>query len=234
MRTDWPGAGSVRLRSALGSGCQPAPSSLRAAAALLASPAAAAGGGLSVRAQPDRLSLGPDARAAIEIEGVGDSPPSLTVNVGRVERLRPAGAGRFVADYVPPAERHPQVAIVAASAGGAWGWTSIPLVGRGLAVARSAPHARIRVTIGDAAFGPVTADASGEARVPVVAPPGARASPTSATSRSISTPRCCTSTSRSGASMRRPMRAHDVPLRAFVVAPSGAPRPAAPLQGRGQ
>ena len=201
-----------------------------AAAAFLASPAAAAGGGLSVRAQPDRLVLGPDARAAIEIEGVGDSPTSLTVNVGRVERLRPAGAGRFVADYVPPAERHPQVAIVAASAGGAWGWTSIPLVGRGLAVARSAPHARIRVTIGDAAFGPVRADASGEARVPVVAPPGARFAYQRDKPLDLNVPPVLHVHLALGRPEAPADAAHDLPLRAFVVAPSGAPRGVAPLR----
>ena len=163
---------------------------------------------------------GPDARAAIEIEGVGDSPPSLTVNVGRVERLRSAGAGRFVADYVPPAERHLQVAIVAASAA-APELDEHPARGsrvrdRALRPARAHPrhHRRCGVRTGDGG------------RVRRGTRPGRRAarraSPTSATSRSISTsPRCCTSTSRSGASMRWPTRAHDV-----RCAPSSSRRPA--------
>lgn len=201
-----------------------------AAAALLAAPAAAAEGGLSLRAEPDRLVLGPDMRAAIEIEGSGDVPPTVTVNVGRVERLRPVARGRFVAEYVPPAERHPQVAIVAASSGDAWGWTAIPLVGRGLAIARSAPHARIHVTIGGASFGPVTADASGEARVPVVVPPGARFAYQRNKPLDLKIPPALHVHLALGRSEAPADAAHEIPLRAFVVSPSGTPRAGAPLR----
>jgi hypothetical protein len=200
------------------------------AAALLAAPAAAAEGGLSLRAEPDRLVLGPGARAAIELESVAGARPSVSVNIGRIEGLRPAGAGRFVAEYVPPAERHPQVAIIAASAGDVWAWTAIPLVGRGLAIARSAPHARIRVTIGDASFGPVTADASGEARVPVVVPPGARFAYHREKPLELNVPPVLHVHLALGRAEARADAAREVPLRAFVVAPSGAPRAAAPLR----
>jgi hypothetical protein len=61
---------------------------------------------------------------------------------------------------------------VSAVSGDRWGWTSIPLFGRGLAIARSAPGASIRVTIGDREFGPVRADAEGNASVPVIVPAG--------------------------------------------------------------
>ena len=201
-----------------------------AAAALLAAPAAAAEAGLSLRVEPERLVLGPDARAAIELTGVGDAPPSVSVNVGRVEGLRATGAGRFVAEYVPPAARHPQVAIIAVSAGDAWGWTVIPLVGRGLAIARSAPYARIRVTIGDASFGPVTADASGEAHVPVVAAPGERFAYQRDQPLDLKVPPVLHVHLALGRAEAAADAAHDIPLRAFVVAPSGAPRAGAPLR----
>lgn len=202
-----------------------------AAAAVLASSQAAAGGSVSLRG-PDRLVLGPNARAAIEVEveGHGDAPPTLTVNVGRIERLRPAGAGRFVADYVPPAEQYPQVAIVAARAGGAWAWTALPLYGRGLALARSAPHARIRVTIGDVPFGPVTADATGEARVPVVAPPGARFAYHRDKPLDLEVPPVLHVHLALGRAAAPADAALDVPLRAFAVSPHGAPRAGAPLR----
>jgi hypothetical protein len=191
---------------------------------------AAASGGLSLRVEPQRLVLGPEVRAAIVIEGSGEVPPAISVSVGRVERLRPAGESRFVAEYVPPAERHPQVAIVAARAGDSWGWTAIPLAGRGLAIAHSAPHARIRVTIGDASFGPVTADASGEARVPVVAPPGVRFAYQRDKPLDLNIPPALHVHLALGCSEANADAARDVPLRAFVVAPSGAPRGGAPLR----
>lgn len=200
------------------------------AAAILAAPAAAAAAGLSLRAEPDRLMLGRDARATIELEGFPGAPPSVTANVGRIEGLRSAGGGRFVAEYAPPAERHPQVAIVAASAGDAWAWTAIPLVGRGLAIARSAPHARIRVTIGGASFGPVTADASGAARVPVVVPPGARFAYHREKPLELNVPPVLHVHVALGRPEAPADAAHDLPLRAFVVAPSGAARAGAPLR----
>lgn len=197
---------------------------------LLAAPAAAATAGPSLRARPDRLVLGPKASAVIEIEGAGASPPTVTVNVGRIERLRPAGAGRFVADYLPPPEQYPQVAIVAARAGDAWGWTALPLYGRGVAIARSSPHARIRVAIGDASFGPVTADATGEARVPVIAPPGTRFAYHRDQPLDLEVPPVVHVHLALGRPEAPADSAHDVPLRAFVVAPSGAARAGAPLR----
>ncbi len=146
-----------------------------AATLLLAVPAAAAADtAVALRARPASLVLGGEARAVLEIDTGGGDPPWVTASVGRIENLRPLGGGRFEADYLPPAEAYPQVAIVAAVAGDRCGFTAIPLSGRGVATARSAPGVSVRVTIGDVAFGPVRADWSGEARVPVIAPPGIR------------------------------------------------------------
>ncbi|WP_242341182.1 hypothetical protein [Anaeromyxobacter sp. SG66] len=200
------------------------------AVAALVAAAPAAAGDLALRVTPERLVLGPDARAVIELAGAGDAPPRLTVNVGRVEGPRPAGAGRFVAEYVAPPEQYPQVAIVAANAGESWGWTALPLTGRGLATARSAPHARISVTIGEASFGPVTADASGEARVPVVAPPGARFAYHRGRPLDLNVPPVLHVHLALGSAEVAADAPRDLPLRAFVVAPDGAPRAGAPLR----
>jgi hypothetical protein len=102
------------------------------------------------------------------------APPRLAASVGRIEGLRAAGPGEFVAEYVPPIEAFPQVAIVSAVAGGQFGWTAIPLVGLGEAQVRTTPRAEISVLIGEEAFGPVRANDAGIALVPVRVPPGAR------------------------------------------------------------
>lgn len=201
-----------------------------ATAALLAAPIRTSGEGLALRAEPAVIVLSADARVEVEILAPGDAAPSLTVNVGRVERVRAAGSGRFVAEYLPPAEGHPQVAIIAAVAGDAWGWTVVPLVGRGIAIARSTPRAAIRVTIGEVSFGPVTADASGEARVPVVVPPGVRFAYHREKPLDLKVPPVPHVHLAVGRSRASADAAHDVPLRAFVVTPAGAPRAAAPLR----
>ncbi len=146
----------------------------RAMLALLALAGAARADAPIVRATPARIVLGTDARAALEIEAGTEDLPVVHASAGRVENLRALGGGRFTADWVAPAEAYPRVAVVGVLAGGRCAFVSIPLVGHGLAIARSAPRSLIRVTIGDAEFGPVVADARGEAQVPVVVPPGVR------------------------------------------------------------
>ena len=79
-----------------------------------------------------------------------------------------------MADYRPPEECYPQVAVVSAVADGEWAWLAIPLVGQGDALVRTSPRAVISVRIGVREFGPATADGWGRALVPVVVPPGVR------------------------------------------------------------
>jgi len=78
----------------------------------------------------------------------------------------------YQADYVPPEEQLPQVAIVTAVAGNDVAWIAIPLWAEGDAVVKTRPRGKISVRIGSEEFGPVIADARGEAVVPVVVPPG--------------------------------------------------------------
>jgi hypothetical protein len=203
-----------------------------ALATLLVAPSAAragADGAVSVRARPDVLVLGDDALATIEIEAPGGDVPLVTTNVGRIERVRAVAAGKFEADFLPPEEAYPQVAIVAAVSGERCGWAAIPLSGRGVAVARSAPYAPIRVTIGGASFGPVHADASGEARVPVIAPAGARFAFHRDRPLALNVP----ATVHVHAAVGRASAAADAEQQVRVwllaVTPSGAPRAAAPV-----
>lgn len=137
------------------------------------------GGVLTVAADPPRLVLGRDAGAELRIA----APPevlelSVTATAGRIEGLRRLPGGGFVARYHPPAERHPQVAIVAAvgRAGPAVldGWLAVPLAGQGDAQVRGKPGADVSLRIGDETFGPARVGADGIAILPVVVPPGVR------------------------------------------------------------
>lgn len=145
-----------------------------------AAPGGVAGGGaLRVSADPPRLVLGRDGSAELRVW----APPEveelqLTVSAGRVEGIRRLPQGGFAARYRPPAERIPQVALVAAlartSRGLADGWLAIPLSGQGDARVRARPGAQISLRIGDAVFGPRVAGEDGTAVIPVVVPPGVR------------------------------------------------------------
>lgn len=184
---------------------------------------------LGVRADPPSLVLGTGRRAAIVIEGAAETPPTVTTSVGRIEGLRPLGGGRFSAEYLPPPQAHPQVAIVAVFSSDRWGWTAIPLAGQGTAIARSAPGAAIRVTIGDAAFGPVRADPSGVAEVPVIVPAGVEYAYHRDEPLELNVP----PTSHVHLVLGRSAAAADaeqvIPFRVFAVTAAGTPRVGAPV-----
>ncbi len=145
-------------------------------ASLLIAAAALASGPMSakaIEAQPKLLVLGEEpSRATLSI--VAAHEPRLSVSVGRIENLRRSGPSSWLADYLPPDETIPRVALVAALDGAELWWIAIPLWGQGDAIVQTRRHAFISVEIGSRSFGPVEADAKGEAVVPVVVPPGVR------------------------------------------------------------
>jgi hypothetical protein len=157
-----------------------------AAALALSSPPAraeepglpASGGVLHVTADPPRLVLGRDASAELRIATPSDvEDVSLSTSAGRIEALRRVPGG-FAARYRAPADRVPQIAIVAAMGrtphGSEHGWLAIPLFGQGDARVRTNPGQEISLEIGDRTFGPRRAGPDGIAVIPVVVPPGVR------------------------------------------------------------
>jgi len=137
------------------------------------------GGALRVTASPPRLVLGTDGSAELRIDAPDEVQElNLTVTAGRIEGLRRLPSGGFTARYRPPAERHPQVAIVAAAAspgsGLLDGWLAIPLDGQGDARVPAPPGAEVTLQVADRSFGPRRAGADGVAVVPVIVPPGVR------------------------------------------------------------
>jgi hypothetical protein len=125
---------------------------------------------LALSADPAQLRLGRDARARLRVEA--PLQPVLTASVGRVEEIRRTAEGAYEADYIPPDEQLPQIAIISAVAGEEVAFIAIPLSAEGDAVVKTRPGGRISVRIGSEVFGPVIADQRGKAMVPVVVPPG--------------------------------------------------------------
>jgi hypothetical protein len=144
------------------------------AAALLAPAAARAATpcALDVSVEPAWLALGDGTRAVVSVAGATGAP-LVAASPGRLEGLRREG-DRWLADYVPPEEPWPQVALVIALDGDAFGAVALPLHGRGTAAVRTRPATDVEVRIGDRTFGPARTDADGRADVPVVVPPGVR------------------------------------------------------------
>ncbi len=137
------------------------------------------GGALTISADPAQLVLGRDAGADLRIW----APPeveelSLTASVGKIEGVRRLPGGGFAARYRPPAERYPQVAILAAmgrsGAGALDGWLTVPLAGQGDARVPGEPGSEVSLRIGGQSFGPGRVGEDGIALIPVVVPPGVR------------------------------------------------------------
>ena len=126
---------------------------------------------LHIEADPARLELGrSSARALVHITSPVE--PRLSASAGRLLKLRREGPESWTAEYLPPRETFPQVALLAAVVSGELAWTSLPLWGRGMALVQTRAGARISVEIGPRTFGPAVADARGQALVPVIVPPG--------------------------------------------------------------
>jgi hypothetical protein len=125
---------------------------------------------LALSVEPSLMRRGSDERAMLRVEAA--ETPVVTASIGKIHRLRPAGNGIWEAQYVPPDDGIPQVALLTVVAGGEVAWKAIPLWAEGDAVVKTRPRGRISVNIGGRTFGPVVADARGRAVVPVVVPPG--------------------------------------------------------------
>ncbi|HZR07019.1 MAG TPA: hypothetical protein VFA79_00455 [Myxococcales bacterium] len=125
---------------------------------------------LALSAEPTFIRLGADTRAVLRIDG--EAQPSISASVGRIGPLRRRDGGGWEADYLPPDDALPQVALILAVSGDEVTWTAVPLWGEGDAVVKTRPRGRISVEIGTQTYGPAIADEHGEAVVPVLVPPG--------------------------------------------------------------
>ncbi|MFN7134324.1 MAG: hypothetical protein ACK4N5_19750, partial [Myxococcales bacterium] len=145
--------------------------------ALLAPVAALAEPGLIVRADRERVQLGRDEQVTLRVE-VPEGAQSLRLFASRGVVGEPVAAGPnvFEATYLPPKQKFPQIAVVAAVAdspsGAIHGALTLPLWGEGIAVVKTRPRGQVLLRIGDATFGPAIADDTGTSTTTVVVPPG--------------------------------------------------------------
>ncbi|MFH1811780.1 MAG: hypothetical protein ABIJ09_23780 [Pseudomonadota bacterium] len=136
-------------------------------------------GQLTLIADPPTLLLGQTPEVPIRIEGpVAVEPASvrLFASTGSLSEATVGGSGSLVTLYKPPEAFFPQVAILAAvadtSQGVLVGWVALPLVGQGELSVPGQPGSEVSISIGERSFGPVAADASGQASIRVEVPPG--------------------------------------------------------------
>jgi hypothetical protein len=168
----------------------PPPAQVPAPAAPAATPEAAdapPAGPTTVTMTPARpkLLLGTDGEVeiALDVRGSdsgGFQPVRALASVGTLDLPHPAGsAGHFVARYLPPAERYPQVALLVVElASGARRMhvaARIMLEGATVVPFHTSPGAAVTMRIADRSYGPVTADGRGRVEIPIVVPPGVRA-----------------------------------------------------------
>jgi hypothetical protein len=111
--------------------------------------------------------------------------PRLAVDLGSVGPLVHRAAGNWTAVYTPPSEGPPQIAIATVALDDvAVGFTILPLWGKGSTAVKTKPNSSVTVKAGNQIFGPVKADASGSATVPLELPPGVRTAATKAVDES--------------------------------------------------
>ncbi|XXF80678.1 hypothetical protein P2318_13270 [Myxococcaceae bacterium GXIMD 01537] len=133
----------------------------------------------AIQLTPERavLQLGRDSEVEVRIDTLPEATElQLFTSRGELGPVRQAGPGRYTATFRVPRARYPQVAILAAvarvPAGALHGWTVLPLWGQGTAEVHTRPGTPVSLLVGSRRFGPVVADTTGVAHVPVQVPPG--------------------------------------------------------------
>ncbi len=138
---------------------------------------------ITVSANPSQLLLGQDASSTINIqldvasgESLQDVHLAVAPSAGEVTNLTYLGNGRYTALFTPPKVNYPHVAILAVvdqqDPSRSYGVVSIPLVGKTAYPVTTSPGAKVMLKVGNREFGPIEADAKGQATVPIVVPPG--------------------------------------------------------------
>jgi hypothetical protein len=151
--------------------------------------------GQTVALRSDKAFVTSGDSARIELSASDDSGQplrdvqvSLTVNAGSLSEPVLSPDGTFSATYQPEQQEGPQVALFHATvkrgATSSRTWLALPVHGTHALRVQASPRSRVKVLVGDASFGPVTATASGEVSVPVNVPPGVTSAQVTTTDRS--------------------------------------------------
>jgi len=143
-------------------------------------------GRITLRAEPDHLLAGVGQKALLDITAVDvegrpwpGQPLEVTVNIGHASEVQEVEPGRYRAEYLPPDDPFPQVAVImvanprGASAGRvAVGRAVLPITARIELPGRTEAGTRMEMSVAGRAFGPVVADRAGAFRLPILVPPG--------------------------------------------------------------
>ncbi len=132
---------------------------------------------------PARIVVGDVASAVVRIEAKDDdgapldvAAPAVVVSAGAVSAPERVEPGVWSTRFTPPKDAYPHVAILSATIEHAEetavGFVPLPLWGKGQTTVSTKPGSEVTVVVGSDSFGPVSTDASGDARVPIVVPPG--------------------------------------------------------------
>jgi hypothetical protein len=123
---------------------------------------------------PESMLLGGHDEAVLRFKAEPGEGVRLFTNVGEIGEPTSAGDGIWEARYVPPRQKYPQVAIVAAIGTDRQriDWVSIPLLGRPEVTTRSEPLSVVFVDVEKRRYGPLRTNHRGEARLRVWVPPG--------------------------------------------------------------
>jgi hypothetical protein len=134
-----------------------------------------------VKASPDQVILGRDNTVSLSIQLDGSTAAEADLEVltsaGEVKNITALGDGSFVAQFVPPSQQYPGLALLTIvdrrNPGATYGHTVLPMLGQTNFRVTGEPNASIIVQVGDQPFGPVPSDAAGSATLPITVPPGA-------------------------------------------------------------
>jgi hypothetical protein len=152
-----------------------------------AEPAEAAAAPTTVTLTPARtkLLLGTDVEVAVALDIRGPeserfTPVRALANVGTLEMPRAAGPpGHFIARYLVPAERYPQVALLVVELASGMRrmhvTARVALEGSTVVPFHTSAGASVTMRVADRNFGPVVADRQGRVEIPIQVPPGIRA-----------------------------------------------------------
>lgn len=137
-----------------------------------------------LQATPERIILGQDASSVLTFTATGPSGQPLDglylavgASVGTVGEVKPMGGGIYRAEYTPPESKRPGLTILSvvdmAHPETAVGFFPLQLWGAvDWKLNTGVPGANVGMEVAGLQYGPVAADAAGEATIPILVPPG--------------------------------------------------------------
>jgi len=125
-------------------------------------------GAVTVKSEPAAVTLGKDSAAQLEVLAEGAERVTVTASAGTVGPVESLGAGKFKARFTPPADKHPQVALILAEVEikgeRSFGWYALVLKARATLDIDTKPRAKVTAKVGTETFGPAVADARDTSR----------------------------------------------------------------------